>query len=70
MHRRHAEMLSHAAVGADDLQAVGVTLRRLERFWIRAADLVQRPQPSFPSVKNAVPCRGTEGSDPASSSSA
>ena len=48
MHRRHAEMLSQAAVGADDLQAVGVTLRRLERFWIRAADLVQRPQPLAP----------------------
>jgi len=42
MNWRHAEMLSHAAVGGDDLQAVGVTLRRLERFWIRAADLVQR----------------------------
>ena len=42
MHRRHAEMLSRTAVGADDLQAAGVTLRRLERFWIRAADLVQR----------------------------
>jgi DNA-binding MarR family transcriptional regulator len=44
MHRRHAEMLSRAAVSADDLQATGVTLRRLERFWIRAADLVPRPQ--------------------------
>ena len=43
MHRRHAEMLSQAAVSADDLQAAGVTLRRLERFWIRAADLVQQP---------------------------
>jgi hypothetical protein len=32
-------------VGADDLQTVGITLRRLERFWTRAADLVQRPQP-------------------------
>jgi hypothetical protein len=39
MHRRHAEMLSRAALSADDLQAAGVTLRRLERFWIRAADL-------------------------------
>src|SRR5215831_3001471 len=38
MHRRHAEMLPQALVGADDLQAVGVTLRRLERFWIRAGD--------------------------------
>jgi DNA-binding MarR family transcriptional regulator len=46
MHRRHAEMLSQAALAADDLQAAGVTLRRLERFWIRAADLVQRP-PQF-----------------------
>jgi DNA-binding MarR family transcriptional regulator len=42
MHRRHAAMLSQATVSADDLQAAGVTLRRLERFWIRAADLVQR----------------------------
>ena len=41
MHRRHAEMLSRAAPSADDLQATSVTLRRLERFWIRAADLVQ-----------------------------
>jgi DNA-binding MarR family transcriptional regulator len=44
MHRRHAEMLSQAAVSADDLQAAGVTLCRLENFWIRAADFVQRPQ--------------------------
>src|SRR5438445_10241366 len=48
MHRRHAEMLPRAAVSADDLQAAGVTLRRLERFWIRAADLVPRPQPLAP----------------------
>jgi hypothetical protein len=47
MHRRHAEMLSQIPLGADDLQAAGVTLRRLERFWIRAADLVQRPPPQF-----------------------
>src|ERR1700741_183572 len=42
MHRRHVEMLSSTAVSADDLQAPRVTLRRLERFWIRAADLMQR----------------------------
>jgi DNA-binding MarR family transcriptional regulator len=48
MHRRHAEMLSRAALSADDLQAADVTLRRLERFWVRAADLVQRPQPLAP----------------------
>ena len=48
MHRRHAEMLSRAAPGADDLQATSVTLRRLERFWIRAADLVQPRRPVAP----------------------
>jgi DNA-binding MarR family transcriptional regulator len=47
MHRRHAEML-RAAVSTDDLEAGSVTLRRLERFWIRAADFVQRPQPLAP----------------------
>jgi hypothetical protein len=43
MHRRHIEMLSLTAVTDDDLQNVIVTLRRLERFWSRASDLVQRP---------------------------
>jgi DNA-binding MarR family transcriptional regulator len=43
MHRRHIEMLSQTAVTEDDMQNVIVTLRRLERFWIRASDLVQRP---------------------------
>ena len=43
MHRRHIEMLSQTAVTDDDMQNVIVTLRRLERFWIRASDLVQRP---------------------------
>jgi DNA-binding MarR family transcriptional regulator len=50
MHRRHSEMLSGTALSGDDLQAAGVTLRRLERFWIRAADLVQRPRPPTPDV--------------------
>jgi hypothetical protein len=48
MHRRHAEMLAQAAVSADDLQAAGVTLCRLENFWIRAADLERRPQRAAP----------------------
>ena len=48
MHRRHAEMLSRVPVSADDLQAISVTLHRLERFWIRATDLVQRSQPLAP----------------------
>jgi hypothetical protein len=46
MLQRQLEMLSQATINMDDLQAVGVTLRRLERFWIRAGDLVQRP-PQF-----------------------
>ena len=43
MHQRHVSMLGDTAVSHDDLKNVGVTLRRLERFWIRASDLVQRP---------------------------
>jgi len=35
MHQRHLDMLSQAELTAEDLQAVGVTLRRLEQFWIR-----------------------------------
>jgi DNA-binding MarR family transcriptional regulator len=46
MHRRHADTLGQALVSAEDLKAVGVTLRRLERFWIRAGDMMQRP-PQF-----------------------
>ena len=42
MHRRHLEMLAQTTVTDGDLQEVIVTLRRLERFWIRASDLVQR----------------------------
>ena len=44
MHQRHIETLSRASVSADDLRAAGITLRRLENFWMRAADLEQRPQ--------------------------
>src|SRR5437660_686481 len=46
MHQRHQEMLSQTALRMDDLQAAGITLRRLERVLIRASDLVQRP-PQF-----------------------
>ncbi len=42
MHHRHAETLGQALVSLEDLQAAGVTLRRLERFWIRAGDMMQR----------------------------
>lgn len=35
MHQRHLDMLPQAELTADELQAVGLTLRRLEQFWIR-----------------------------------
>src|SRR5499427_2261244 len=37
MHQRHIEMLSQADLSAEDLQAIGITLRRLEQFWIRVS---------------------------------
>jgi DNA-binding MarR family transcriptional regulator len=43
MHHRHIELLGQTAVSDENLQDVIVTLRRLERFWVRAGDLVQRP---------------------------
>jgi DNA-binding MarR family transcriptional regulator len=46
MHQRHATLLPQAALSAEDLHEVATTLRRLERFWIRAGDLMQRP-PQF-----------------------
>jgi hypothetical protein len=65
MHRRHAEMLSRTAVSADDLQAADVTLRRLERFWIRAADLVERlPRVAVSSAPGSASFRLMHISDP------
>src|SRR5260370_35924540 len=43
MHRRHIEMLGQTTITAADLPTGVTTLRRLERFLIRASDLVQRP---------------------------
>ena len=44
MHRRHVDLLAQTAVSDEDLAAVTLTLRRLERFWVRAGDpVVQRP---------------------------
>src|ERR1700730_10558617 len=37
MHQRHVEMLSQTQITDADLQGVAVTLRRLERFWMRAS---------------------------------
>ena len=41
MHQRHVSMLASIRVTEDDLKAVMTTLRRLERFWVRAADLTE-----------------------------
>jgi DNA-binding MarR family transcriptional regulator len=46
MHQRHTETLRQAAINMEDLEVAGSTLRRLERFWIRAGDLLHRP-PQF-----------------------
>ena len=42
MHRRHAERLSQSGIAAPDLDSAAMTLRRLERFWIRAGDEARR----------------------------
>ena len=43
MARRHVEMLTETGITDGDLQGVVGTLHRLERFWIRAGDLLQQP---------------------------
>src|SRR5262249_32748208 len=43
MHRRHVELLKQTAVTEGDLDSVVTTLKRLERFWIRASGPGQRP---------------------------
>jgi DNA-binding MarR family transcriptional regulator len=43
MLKRHVEMLGQTAITDTDLQGVVVTLRRLERFWMRASDPLQGP---------------------------
>ena len=43
MHDRHVVMLGQTPITEPDLQAACVTLKRLERFWTRAADLAQHP---------------------------
>jgi DNA-binding MarR family transcriptional regulator len=46
MHQRHVEMLKETALTQADLEAVIVTLRRLERFWMHGSDVAPRP-PQF-----------------------
>jgi DNA-binding MarR family transcriptional regulator len=42
MHQRHLEMLEETALTQAELEAVIVTLRHLERFWIHGSDLAPR----------------------------
>jgi DNA-binding MarR family transcriptional regulator len=46
MYQRHVELLEPAEITESDLKEVAVTLRRLERFWMRTADLASR-SPEF-----------------------
>jgi len=46
MHQRHVEMLKQTAVTQADLEAVIMTLRGLERFWMHRSDVAPRP-PQF-----------------------
>jgi DNA-binding MarR family transcriptional regulator len=43
MHQRHAETLTQTAITDADLHGAVVTLRRLEQFWMLAADFSSRP---------------------------
>jgi DNA-binding MarR family transcriptional regulator len=43
MHERHVKLLKQTAVTETDLEAVALTLRRLERFWVHTPDLGARP---------------------------
>ena len=46
MHQRHLEQLQETDITETDLKKIAVTLRRLERFWLRTADLTSR-SPEF-----------------------
>src|SRR4051812_21873829 len=46
MHQRHVEMLKETAITQADLEAAIMTLRGLERFWMRRSDVAPRP-PQF-----------------------
>jgi DNA-binding MarR family transcriptional regulator len=46
MHQRHLELLQDTEITEIHLKEVAVTLRRLERFWMRTADLASR-SPDF-----------------------
>jgi DNA-binding MarR family transcriptional regulator len=50
MHERHLVMLNDTSLKAQDLQVADVALKRLERFWTRASDLVQRRMAYTPAA--------------------
>jgi DNA-binding MarR family transcriptional regulator len=50
MHERHLVMLKETSLKPEDLQAADVALKRLERFWTRASDLVQRRMAFTPAA--------------------
>ena len=50
MHERHLVMLKETSLKPEDLQGAGVALKRLERFWTRASDLVQRRMAYTPAA--------------------
>ena len=50
MHERHLVMLKETSLKPEDLQAADVALKRLERFWTRAGDLVQRRMAFTPAA--------------------
>jgi DNA-binding MarR family transcriptional regulator len=50
MHERHLVMLKETSLKPEDLQNAGVALKRLERFWTRASDLVQRRMAYTPAA--------------------
>jgi DNA-binding MarR family transcriptional regulator len=50
MHERHIGMLSQTPITEPDLTNACTALKRLERFWTRAADLAQHPAAFSPAA--------------------
>ena len=49
MHERHMASLAQGVVQGEDMVAASRTLRRLDRFWMRAAELGSRTDALLPS---------------------
>ena len=50
MHQRHVAAIAKGPLKNEDLETAGTALKRLERFWTRASDLVQRPAAFNPAA--------------------